>query len=92
MGLSRERTQESQASTIDNLAIAKFVKETVENAACDGIGSNFSGAAFCLAQLFGGLLVYQYFSGTEKQPVANDYAKRIAFGSAQCEVSAMSCL
>ena len=31
--------------------------KTAENAASDGFGSNFRGAAFCLAQPIGGLLV-----------------------------------
>ena len=35
-----------------------LAKKTVKNAASDGFGSNFSDAAFCLAQPIGGLLVH----------------------------------
>ena len=38
--------------------LSKFEKKTVKNAASDDFGSNFSVAAFCLAQPIGGLLLY----------------------------------
>ena len=36
------------------------VRKTAENAASDGLGSNFSGAAFCLALPVAGLFVLEY--------------------------------
>ena len=37
--------------------LGRHYERTAENATSDGWGSNFSGAAFCLAQPIGGLLV-----------------------------------
>ena len=40
--------------------LSKFEK-TAENVPSDGFGSNFSGAAFCLANPIGGLLVLGFY-------------------------------
>ena len=37
------------------------VRKTPENAASDGLGLNFSGAAFCLPQPIDGLLVVSFY-------------------------------
>ena len=39
--------------------LSKFEKKTAENAASDGLGSNFSGVAYCLShELVGVLLIF----------------------------------
>ena len=67
-GISRERfkpgspnfTPLSRKIGTTNLMVIIYRRsKTAQNAASDRFGSNFSGAAFCLAQPFGELLFYR---------------------------------
>ena len=55
MPIHSTATPDMTSPTTSGRHLSKFEK-TAENDPSDGIASNFSGAAFCLAQPIGGLL------------------------------------